>query len=435
MRHQHLSLRRAVIIAPYFTPSNLAGVVRPRLLAARLPECGWEPVVVATDPVYYEEPGDAAALALLPAQLRVEQVSAWPARLCRPLGFGDISLRSQFALRRKVAELVREGPVDLIFCTVLPGYTSLVGAWARRRLRLPFVLDYQDPWVSDAGAKQPRFSKAGLAHWLAMKLEPGAVRQADALTAVSGETLATLRTRRLIRPGMPIEVLPIGADARDHEAAARHGQSRIARAPETCEIAYVGTLTARMLPALRTVLLAAKELAGLGLGLRIHLIGTSAQPAGRDDLGVARVISDVGADSFVRLHPARIPYLDALRTLQEADLLLLLGSTDSHYTASKIFPCWLANRPILGVFHQASTVTELSAELGGIRLVTYDSTQGPETKVQATGKALKELIKESPTQLPPRHEAAFAPYSSLGIARRFATLFDRIVESSRSTKG
>ena len=140
-----------------------------------------------------------------------------------PLGVGDVSLRGQWALRRKVGELVAPGGADLIFCTVLPGYTSLVGAWAKRKFGLPFVLDYQDPWVSDWGAAQPRLSKAGLAHWLATRLEPGAVACADALTAVSDDTLRTLRQRGLMRNGLPAETIPIGADASDHAAAAGTG--------------------------------------------------------------------------------------------------------------------------------------------------------------------------------------------------------------------
>ena len=102
--------------------------------------------------------------------------------MTKPFSWSE--LRAQWTLRRKVAELIQRKKIDLIFATVLPGYTSLIGAWAKRKFGLPFVLDYQDPWVSDWGAK-PRLSKTGIADWLAIKLEPRVVRLADALTAVS----------------------------------------------------------------------------------------------------------------------------------------------------------------------------------------------------------------------------------------------------------
>ena len=73
----------------------MAGVQRTRLLASSLPEFDWEPVIVTVDPAQFEEQCDTAALALLPHDLRVERVGAMPAKFCRPLGFGDVSLRAQ----------------------------------------------------------------------------------------------------------------------------------------------------------------------------------------------------------------------------------------------------------------------------------------------------------------------------------------------------
>src|SRR5207244_11942726 len=116
--------------------------------------------------------------------------------MCRLFGYGDVSLRAHWAMRRKVEELIRNEKIDLIFATVLPGYTSLIAAWAKRKFGLPFVLDYQDPWVSDWNREQSYLSKQGLAHWLASRLEPGAVAAADAVTTVSDETLQTFRCRK-----------------------------------------------------------------------------------------------------------------------------------------------------------------------------------------------------------------------------------------------
>lgn len=439
-------MKRIIILAPYFTPSNQVGVLRPRLLASNLREFGWEPTVVCVDPLDYEEPSDEASLALLPEGLRVERVRAWPSAICRPLGFGDVSLRAQWALRRKVKELVHRERFDLVFATVLPGYTSLVGAWTKRNFGLQFVLDYQDPWVSDWGAQQPRWSKAGLSHWLALKLEPGVMPIPDALTAVSNQTLDTLRERKLLGPRMPVEIIPIGADEQDYVVAARVGRSQISKEPGMIDLAYVGTLTQRMLPALRTLLLATKDV-NLRLKeysgprskspapqIRVHLIGTSAQANGTDTLGVGRMIRDLDATEFVRLEPRRLPYLDALRTMQAAEGLLLLGSTDSHYTASKIFPYWLAKRPVLGIFHAASSVNRLARDLGGITLVTYDGANGPESCVSEVTSVLRKMISESAAIMMSRNVAGFNQYSAHGVAKKYAALFDQLVHPFGSSR-
>src|SRR4051812_13364448 len=87
------SMKQVLIISPYFTPSNLAGVMRPRFLATHLSGFGWQPIVVSVDSAHYEESNDETSLSLLPPGLRVERVAAWPSAICRPLGFGDVALR------------------------------------------------------------------------------------------------------------------------------------------------------------------------------------------------------------------------------------------------------------------------------------------------------------------------------------------------------
>ncbi|MFM2294053.1 MAG: hypothetical protein RLZZ350_466 [Verrucomicrobiota bacterium] len=441
-------VKRVLLITPDFTPLNVAGVMRPRFLAAHLRACGWEPVVVTVRAECYAQPGDAASLALLAPELRVERVGAWPVKLCRPLGFGDIAWRAQRALRARVAEIIAREKVDLIFCSVLPGATMLVGAWAKRKFNVPFILDYQDPWFSDWGAAQPRFSKAGLAHWLAAKLEPVAVAQADALTAVSDETLATLRQRGLLRANLPVEILPIGADENDHVVAAKVGRpltmdyettdarAAIVEAEKShrpivhrlpFSLAYLGTITERMLPAVKTLFAAVKIISAENPEryLRLHFIGTSAQPDGTDKLGLRQLAAAADITEQFVLKPRRAPYLDALRTMQAADVLLLPGSTDAHYTASKIFPCWLARRPVFGLFHEASSIVTLARELGGVRLVTYGH-EGPAAHETETTDALRALVGGAANTLPTRNEAAFAPYSAARLAEKYAALFNRV---------
>jgi hypothetical protein len=42
-----------------------------------------------------------------------------------------------------------------------------------------------------------------------------------------------------------------------------------------------------------------------------------------------------------------------------AHALLLVGSTEPHYTPSKVFPALLTGRPIVGIYHAASPVVDI----------------------------------------------------------------------------
>ena len=424
-----MNSRSVLLISPYFPPSNLAGVQRVRLMTRALKNYGWIPIVLTVDAGAYEEASDFTSLRLLPPDLRIERVRALPKWLCRPIGVGDISLRALWALRSGVTKLIQAERPSIIFTTVLPGYTGLVGSWARRHFSIPFVLDYQDPWVPNLSNSRWSWGKANVARSLARWLEPKMLQNVDAITAVSDETLDTVRQRKLIQAGTPIEIIPIGADENDHAIAANEGKSHIVKEDGVLDLAYLGTLTERMLPALETLLVAIRQMlrASPQRRSRLHLIGTSAQPNGQDKLGIVPMAREIGVGDMIKVEPRRVPYLDALRTMQDADVLMLLGSTDSHYTASKFFPCWLSRKPVLALFHARSTVNELAQELGGVRVVNYNETETAETRVNDTAAALREILENGPAAVPRRNNGAFELYSSRGVAQRYAALFDRVL--------
>jgi hypothetical protein len=156
---------------------------------------------------------------------------------------------------------------------------------------------------------------------------------------------------------------------------------------------------------------------------------------GKDALGVAAMAREIGVGDIVQLEPRRVPYLDALRTMQNADVLLLLGSTDSHYTASKLFPSWLANRPhsrcISFGQHRESTLARV-----GRRDACHLRRPGrAESRVKEVAFGVASASSRMEMQLCRRdNESAFEPYSARGIARTYARLFDRVVAGGESGK-
>ena len=82
--------------------------------------------------------------------------------------------------------------------------------------------------------------------------------------------------------------------------------------------------------------------------LRLHFVGTSNQSVGGDER-VMPVAREVGVAEVVREITARVlPYSEIVRIQGQATALLALGSSEPHYTASKIFPLLLARRPFAG---------------------------------------------------------------------------------------
>ncbi len=428
-------MRRALLVSPYFVPCNLAGIHRVRLLANGLPEFGWLPTVLAVHPRYYGSMCEPDLSQLLPEGLRIEYVDAIPPALASLMGVSDLSLLGFWHLRERIRSLLSSGEIDLVFVTVLPGYAGLLGGWAKRRFGVSFVLDYQDPWVSDWGASQAPFSKAGIVHRLAEALEPKFASLADAVTAVSNATLDGLRRRGTLRRDIPTAEVPIGSDSGDHIWAERVGVSHLRRLGNCFNLAYIGTVSENQFPVLRAVFNSLRRLADQPREevTILHLVGTSARAEGGDSIRIERMAEECGVAALVRIEPKRVPYLDALRTMQEADALLILGTTERHYTASKVFPYWLTGKMIFGIVHEESTLWDIAKQIGGVHLCSYMNEGELEKAADNMVRAIHDVQGGRLDVVQPRNLLAYESYSARGVSRAFASVFDNVLERSESS--
>ena len=81
-------MKNILIISPHYPPSNLAAVHRSRLFAQHLPPFGWNPIILTVHEDFYEEALDWNLHKLIPANQRIEKVSAF--KVGNPRLVGDI---------------------------------------------------------------------------------------------------------------------------------------------------------------------------------------------------------------------------------------------------------------------------------------------------------------------------------------------------------
>lgn len=431
-------MQNVVIISPYFPPSTVSGVHRARHLAKHLPAVGWWPIVLCVDEVHHEERLDPALAKLVPTTVEIIKVPALSSKLTRPFGLGEISLRAFYQLRRSLLHLLATRPVDVVLITGSPYYPMLLAREVKRRFGIPVVLDFQDPWVSAWGSTRPSFTKAGLSHRLATALEPRALHGASYVTSVSETQNAQLAARYpwLVRERMA--ALPIGSDPEDF-AALRDlppTDTGIAIDDKHINLSCVGALAPTATPLLEVFVRAVARLRMtqpvLVKRLRINFIGTSNQTNDHHSFRVRQLAGAAGVSGVIKEMPARIPYLDALNVLARSEGLLMIGSDEPHYTASKIYPYLMARRPYLSIYHrQSSAHTILTAAGGGVALAfsTEDQLKALEAEIC---DGLYRLIAE-PETLGQSDPAAYAPYESRNIAQQFADIFSRLANEQRST--
>jgi hypothetical protein len=423
---------RVLIISPHFPPSTVAGVHRARHLAKHLPACGWQPIVLCVDGQYHTERLDPELAKLLPANLQVVRVPALSTTQMRRFGIGDIGLRGYPYLYGAVRKLVPSRPIDAVMITGSPFYPFLLASRIRKELRIPVLLDFQDPWVSSYGASRQPFTKAWAAHQLASWLEPRAVASADFITSVSERQNDELLARYPSFPRDRVDAIPIGGDASDYDYLRANPPARreVTLPDGRINFSYVGTAMPRSTSLFEALFSAVRKLVDSDEAwaerLRLNFVGTSNQPGGFGDFKLRDLAESYGLGRFVSETPQRVPYLQALDLLANSHAIFMIGSDEPHYTASKIYPGLLSGTPFLGLFHKASSAYEILCRSSGGRVLGFERTDDLPLMTDAIASSLREIAL-TPAVVGKVDPTVVGEYEAGNIAKRFASIFDSLV--------
>lgn len=428
-------MKRVLIVSPRFPPTSAADLHRVRCSLPYFEQFGWKPTILSVDPAYVENQTDPLLMETIPGDLSVTRVPALPWRLTRRFGLGDLAIRSFPFVFAAGSRLLRELRHDLVyFSTTAFSLLPLGRIWKATR-GVPFVLDLQDPWHSDYYRDRPDIPhppKYWFSHRLHACLEPWTMKEADGLIATSAGYFETLDRRYPWLSDKPREVLPFGASPVDFDVLHTHPQRNrfFAREAAVLNGVYVGRAGVDMKPALRTLFRALKR--GLERDpslfgrVRLNFVGTDYAPGQSGAKTVAPVASEEGVGALVAEWPERVPYFEALGLLEAADFLVVPGSDDPQYTASKICPYILAKKPLLAVFDHRSSVCRVLRDTRAGTLVTLDgpgSVDDASLELSETwGRVLRRLPFEPDTVWD-----AFAPYTARDMTRRQCEVFDRVV--------
>ncbi len=429
------------MVSPHFPPDSSAGAHRVRLLAPHLTSFGWKPTVITVDPHDYEGRLDYELLGLVPPDLNIARCRAWPAAATRRFGIGDLGLRAFMGLLSTCSRYFSTRRIDVLFITTYPVYPAMLGPFFKRRYGIPFVLDYQDPWIGawgravGGGANGRPDLKSRLSRAVATLLEPIVVRSADAITAVSCGTYEQVRARYPDIRHIPCVELPLGLEGRDFDRLQTAPRSNrfFDRADGNMHVCYVGTVLPLGMSTLEAMLgavtLVRTRRPELYKRLRLHFFGTSNQTSTHAAPRVLPIAQARGLSDVVSEVAPRINYLDALTVQTEATALLLMGSSEPHYTASKVYPALLARRPILAIYHKSSTVVEILRQVASApaaRVVTYDEAELPSSKVEEIASQLVATLETAPRGPIDVDAQSLNQFSARSLAGRLARLFERI---------
>ncbi len=438
-------MRRVGLVAYWYPPRQTAGALRAAALARYLPAFGWQPIVVTVRPrSSLHLPPGAAVADDVPVPALATTDRAWHALAAAAVealrGAGALEpLKTENVLagrsphgraahwiyrhvlsfpddtwpwlvdRRSVARLFAAHRVDAIVSTSPPPTAHLVAAAAARRLRVPWVADYRDPW-SQRSAWRRAWPLAGVE----ARLERRTLSAASHVVAVSEPIAANLR--RLL--GRPVSVVPNGFDPADRAAVA---VDPLPIAADRFTLVHTGTLThASRDPGL--LFAALDALVGRGdlpiASLEVWFVGRHLEVARR------------AAAAWPALAPAlrfagAVPRAAALDAQRRATVLLALGSPDPACDGdvpTKVFEYLDAGRPVLGIASPRSALAALLATTGGGRAA---ATAGEVEAALGAWLAVWKRRGNVPASSDPR---AIARYERRRLTGEFAAVLDAVAD-------
>jgi hypothetical protein len=433
-------VKRVLIIGADFSPSSLPPATRIRFFAKHLPEFGWQPIILTTQSRYYESEIDPENERLLPDFLEVVRTRAIPFSWTRKIGMGDLGMRTVWHHWRALSRLHRETKIDLIFIPVPPNISMVLGRLANMRFGIPYVVDYMDPWVTEYYWSLPREQRPPkwlMSYLLSRCLEPFALRRAKHIIGVSRGTTDQVMGRYGWLAATDATEIPLGAESDDFQYLRQHPRKNAIFDAQDGKfnICYVGAYVESMEQTLRTLF------AAFRLGLErspnvfekvvLHFIGTTYSTNGSDPFRVTAVARDCGVAEWIREQPQRVPYLDSLQIMLAAHALILLGSAEPHYTASKIFPYILSRKHLLAIFHEDSSVVSILRDISGEEALTFNSQDGPARLRNEICKRIESIVEGSTTIESSINWDALTPYTTNAMTKRLAHALDLALESAR----
>ena len=423
-------LIRVLAVSPRFAPTNGADTHRLRLLLAYAAAGGWAVEVLAVDSADVVGPVDSWLEEGLPAYVPVHKVRAW--RL-RGWGLNGLAQESFWPLYSKGCTLLSTGRFDLVFFSTTEFALHMLGPMWRQKFGVPFCMDYQDPWVNDYYRYHPevippggRFKYAIVDH-LHRLMERLVVRTCSGYLAVSETYLADLRRRYgATVKNKPMIVKPFPAEPGE-VAALRGNAGSDMRVGSSTIWRYIGRGGPDMVKAASAFFEAWGRAVATGTLARMaasfEAYGTSYAAAGKGEKTFEPLVVGTPLTALVRENPDRLGYSAMLRMLLQSDALVVFGSDDPAYTASKIYPYLLAGKPLLAIFHEDSSVVRLMHDVGGGVCVTFNERTSTAELANAIGLRWFEQNQSQHTVAV--DAAAFEPYTAKAQARDVGTWFEQ----------
>jgi len=434
-------MRKVLIITYYWPPSGGAGVQRWLKFVKYLREFGWEPVIYTPSNPEFPVIDDTLAKDI-PAGIEVIRTPIWePYEFYKKItgkksttkinsGFlndlkspglferlsvwirGNIFIPDarKFWIKPSVRFLVKylnENPADAIVSTGPPHSMHLIALSVNKRLNIPWLADFRDPWTDIDYYKEMKIS--AFADQKHKSLELKTIRGCNAMVVVSRD----MKVNYEKMGGNNVNLITNGFDPDDMDI---HDVVRDAK----FSVAHIGTLPPSLnLKGLWQVLSELSEsVPSFRDDLEIKLVGKVDQSV-TDDLSAFNL-----ADRFT--HIEYIDHDKVASLMKQTAILLLVINKDSPNAkgilTGKFFEYLASGRPILAIGPTDGDLARILEETGAGYISEYDD-------MESIKKIVLELYEKYLQNNLDNNLKEIGKYSRKNLTAELAAILNKMIEA------
>ncbi len=434
-------MKKVLVISYYFPPSGGPGVQRVLKFVKYLPEFGWEPVVLTVEDGDFPA-RDESLLDEIPASTRVYRTKIFePYSVYRrmtgkpanaPVDVENIPTgASKRSFMEQVAGMVRETffipdarigwapyavpeavriarreAVDAVYTSSPPYTSAVIGLELKRRLNLPWVAGFRDPWTGFLSSPDRWF----LPKLVDTSIERAVFNRADVIECAWKGIVEDFRRKFPQGNHYKCVHLPNGFDPADYPTDVPRGRN------DRFTVTYTGSMYGKRNPG--TFLRAVEELVQEGTvddeKIRLRFIGRFGSEV-KEMLAASPLRMSIERNDYV-------PHHESIRSLMTSDMLLLVvdESKDSReIVPGKVFEYLGARKPVLALTDTEGAVADLIRETGAGTAVQNQDIPGVK---RAFVECYRKFLYNDPCAAP--NDDAIRTYERKEVTRRLAELLD-----------
>jgi glycosyltransferase involved in cell wall biosynthesis len=298
-------------------------------------------------------------------------------------------------------------PVDLIVSTGPPHSMHLIAMGLKKKLNLPWVADFRDPWTNIDYYPELMLTAASDRKHHALERE--VLEKADVVLSI-GQSMSDEFNALLGKNTAKFKVIRNGFDSDDLYTGPVHMDTRFS-------LAHIGTLVKSRNPLMLWKVLSdlCKQDAAFAADLEIKLVG-------KVDVHVMQSIEQAGLSRYLQKIDY-LPHAEVVQVQQQSQVLLLLVNNTKNaggILTGKFFEYLSAKRPILCIGPEEGEIGQIFKETGCGKISGFEDQAALQKHVLEFYQAFKEGLLQSDSMY-------IEKYSRKELSRELAVVFDELM--------